>query len=589
MAFSYEGRIATELINTLEISELKQFNHLKNSNGRTLDLALSNINNIQIYGAGALSKPDAHHPTFCVEISNTDIKFLKSIKTPKINFHKLNYGKISNEMNIIDWDGLLSPCQTDEAVEIFYTEINKLIKRNSKIIMPRDCKYPKWYSDTVIQLLNEKENYRDLYRQTGNIIYDIQYKIKRKLFKTEKQNCERKYIGNTEENITKNPKAFFAYTKSLSKTNKLPNNMAYKNKTSDDPHEIAEFFADNFRSVYDSADSSGPISNLPCNCAEHLMISQTEIENSIMSLDPNKISSPDGIPTIFYSRTIKSVVKPLLILFNKSMVSQNYPKKWKISNISPIFKSGEKSQIINYRPISIISAASKIFEKIIFGKLYSTLHHLISPKQHGFMKNKSTVTNLAELNDFIAKNLPGGGQIDIIYTDFAKAFDKVNHKILLRKLRRYNLNNCTINLIASFLSGRTQNVCINGAKSSDIHPFSSVPQGSVLSPLLFAIFINDLPECISCEKLLFADDLKLFTKIETIRDCLKLQKDLIAIKEWCTENKLSLNASKCKILTISRKSEENIISFIYKIDDTSLIRTTSIKDLGVFFDNKFSF
>ena len=205
------------------------------------------------------------------------------------------------------------------------------------------------------------------------------------------------------------------------------------------------------------------------------------------------------------------------------------------------------------------------------------------------MRIKSTVTNLAILNDYIAKNLPGGGQIDIIYTDFAKAFDKVNHKILLKKLRKYNVNNCLINWIESFLRDRTQNVCINGAKSSNIHPFSSVPQGSVLSPLLFAIFINDLTDRISSEKLLFADDLKIFTKIDTIRDSLKLQKDLIAINEWCIENKLLLNASKCKILTISRKTNANIISFIYKIDDTSLQRTESLKDLGVIFDSKFSF
>lgn len=320
-----------------------------------------------------------------------------------------------------------------------------------------------------------------------------------------------------------------------------------------------------------------------------MTISTNEIFNTIKSLDPNKVSSPDGLPTIFYSHTADSIAKPLHILFNKSLISQEYPKKWKVSNVALIFKSGDKSQIINYRPISIISAASKIFEKIIYKKLFNSVRHLISTQQHGFMPNKSTVTNLAEISDYIAKNLPGGGQIDIIFTDFAKAFDKVNHKILIAKLRKYNIDSCIINLIASFLRGRTQNVCINGAKSSDICPYSSVPQGSILSPLLFAIFINDLPDCILSNKLLFADDLKIYIKIETIRDCLKLQKDLIAIKKWCLENKLSLNAAKCKVLSISRKPESNIISFIYKIDDTVLERTKFLKDLGVIFDYKFSF
>lgn len=359
--------------------------------------------------------------------------------------------------------------------------------------------------------------------------------------------------------------------------------MSYKNNTSDEPQKIVEFFAENFKAVYNPVVENHVPMNLPCNCTEHLIISHNDILETIKGLDTNKISSPDGIPTIFYSRTSQSVAMPLQILFNKSINSHSFPKKWKISNVAPIFKSGDKSQIANYRPVSIISAASKIFEKIIYRKLYPKLYHNISPHQHGFMRDKSTVTNLAELNDF------GGGQIDLIYTDFAKAFDKVDHSILLRKMQHFNVNNCIINWTESFLRDRTQNVCLNGVKSSDINPFSSVPQGSVLSPLLFALFINDLTDVISCEKLLFADDLKIFTKIDTIRDCLKLQKDLIAIKGWCDQNNLALNATKCEILSISRKANENIISFIYKIDNTALLRTELLKDLGVIFDSKFSF
>lgn len=190
-ASSHEGKIASDLLNTLEISELKQFNNITNSNGRILDLTLSNLKNLKIFEAEALSKPDPHHPTFCLEISNSDTKFLKTLRAPKVNFHKLDYNLISHELDKIDWDILLAQNNIDDAVDIFYITINRIIEKYSKLILPKNNHYPKWFSANVIKLLSEKENYRDLHRKTGLNSFNELYKIKRKLFKSEKDKCEK--------------------------------------------------------------------------------------------------------------------------------------------------------------------------------------------------------------------------------------------------------------------------------------------------------------------------------------------------------------------------------------------------------------
>lgn len=235
-------------------------------------------------------------------------------------------------------------------------------------------------------------------------------------------------------------------------------------------------------------------------------------------MNENKINSPDNIPAIFYKRTMYTIAKPLKIIFSNSLHERIFPSKWKISFITPLHKSGDKADIANYRPISIISAISKISEKIMFIFILDRVKHLIVRQQHGFLKNKSTISNLAEYVNFLSSNISNGGQIDAIYTDFSKAFDKIDHKILMKKLEDSSLDNCTKAWIYSFLSDRKQIVCVNGSKSNFICPTSPVPQ-CILAPLLFSLFINDLATKMHCNILLFADDCKIYHIINSFEDC----------------------------------------------------------------------
>lgn len=467
--------------------------------------------------------------------------------------------------------------------------MNSIIVRYTPIIVPKDDKFPKWFSKKLIELINDKNYFYDKYKKANEESYNEIFKKKRKEVKQELKSCEKQYTDSIEQAVKTNTKAFFAFTKSLNRSNRFPNVMKLNGHVTDNPFTIANLFAKNFESVYAPADSSIPIDEYSCNCNDHIEITEDIIANVIKQMDENKTNSPDNIPTLFYKRTVVEIVKPLKLIFINSLKQRKFPSQWKLSFLTPLHKSGDKSDIINYRPISITSAASKIFEKIMLLFILDRVQHLISAHQHGFAKSKSTITNLAEYVNFLSTNIANGGQVDSIYTDFAKAFDKLMHRILMRKLDRFPLNNCIKAWIYSFLTDRTQVVCINGTKSNPIHPTSSVPQGCILSPLLFALFINDLPSKLQCSVLLFADDCKIFKSMNCHDDCRLLQNDLNTLSDWCNENKLQLNAGKCAAISFTRRTDRRFQYFAYAINNVNLNRTSVIKDLGVIFDEKLTF
>lgn len=197
---------------------------------------------------------------------------------------------------------------------------------------------------------------------------------------------------------------------------------------------------------------------------------------------------------------------------------------------------------------------TQIVRKLVYDKLYFLVKEYISPYQHGFIKGRSTSTNLTLFSNFVLKQLEYGNQCDAVFTDFAKAFDRVNHSILLDKLDHMGLHSNFLKWFRSYLTDRTQFVHINNTNSDVIYATSGVPQGSHLGPLLFLIFVNDIPEFIkesSC--LMYADDLKIFRSVKSISDCVKLQEGLSKLQNWCESNSLPLNVAKCQAMSFSRR------------------------------------
>ncbi|XP_074040340.1 uncharacterized protein [Leptinotarsa decemlineata] len=242
----------------------------------------------------------------------------------------------------------------------------------------------------------------------------------------------------------------------------------------------------------------------------------------------------------------------------------------------------------NYRPIAVLPAPGKLFEQIIYAKVWHKVNNLINEEQHGFVPKKSTSTNLLSFSHDVLRNLENSTQVDVIYTDFQKAFDKVNHDVLLNKLSLCGATKGTMKFLASYLNERMFRVKFSTNYSDEFQSKSGVPQGSNLGPLLFLIFINDLSAEIKYSNyLLFADDLKFYRKIDCVQNCSKLQKDIENVYQWSVKNKLPFNTSKCIVMTCTRKKDK--IEYAYEMENITLARVSNVKDLGVRYDSTLSF
>ena len=263
------------------------------------------------------------------------------------------------------------------------------------------------------------------------------------------------------------------------------------------------------------------------------------------------------------------------------------PKDWVCANVVPVYKRGDKQAPSNYRPISLTSIVIKTMERIIHSKLVLSLevHHLISTHQYGFRKGLSTShLLLASVQDW-AKALEGRDSCHCLFLDFAKAFDSVPHRRLLLRLQSLGISGQLLRRTCSFLTTRSQRVVVNGQFSEWLLVDSGVPQGSILGPLLFILYVDDIKSIVQTSSLrLFADDICLYSQISSVDNCLKLQDDLSRIHSWSAKWQLNLNPHKCVALNISNKSLP--IAFNYCIGSYSISWSKKVKYLGVILNSK---
>ena len=282
------------------------------------------------------------------------------------------------------------------------------------------------------------------------------------------------------------------------------------------------------------------------------------------------------------------------VIYNTSCI----PEEWKLGHVVPIFKKGSKHEVSNYRPISLTSLVMKTMERIIKVEILKHVEGLVDDRQHGFLAKKSCTTNMVGLCDSLALSLNDNIHTDVVYFDFAKAFDSVNHDIILFKLKnKFGIDGRLLKFIANYLEDRKQCVLVGNKLSSPRCVRSGVPQGSILGPLLFVLFINDLPDGISpgTELSLYADDTKIWRSIIGENDNSCLQKDIDYLHDWCLKNKMKFHPDKCKVLSVTGKLQRiqtlfSVLPFsqyVYCLGDTSLDYVENEKDLGVLVTSKF--
>ena len=249
--------------------------------------------------------------------------------------------------------------------------------------------------------------------------------------------------------------------------------------------------------------------------------------------------------------------------------------------MTPVYKKGEHYKASNYRPISLTSICCKVLEHVLVSNIMAhwEKYNVLVPNQHGFRGKRSCESQLIELTDELSKNIDQGYQTDVIVLDFAKAFDRVNHSLLCEKIKSYGITGKTNEWIQSFLNERKQKVVIDGESSETINVRSGVPQGSVLGPCLFLAYINDLPDKVSSNSRLFADDTAVDRKITSTEDQMTLQRDLDSLAQWENEWDMAFHPDKCEVLQVTSKRDK--LSHTYKLHNQDLKVVASTKYLGV--------
>lgn len=318
-----------------------------------------------------------------------------------------------------------------------------------------------------------------------------------------------------------------------------------------------------------------------------------EVSDIISKMKNGKSSGPNSIPITILKLVKKEILEPLAHLINLSFSTGSFPSHFKTAKVIPIFKSNSRLSCSDYRPISLLSNINKIIETLMKKRLYTFLHqnNCFYPLQFGFRLNTSTNDALVSIIDNIQSELDKGNFSCGVFIDLKKGFDTVDHKILLDKLKYYGVRGLSNTWFHSYLTYRKQYVCIGSSKSSLKQINYGVPQGSVLGPLLFVIYINDLNRSIKSSTVYhFADDTSLIYSEKSFKKLTqKMNHDLTCLSQWLRANKLSLNVSKTELLIFSPPGFTPNGKYKIKIDGQSLIESKYIRYLGILIDKHLKF
>jgi hypothetical protein len=499
------------------------------------------------------------------------------------NFRKADYSKICSFISSFDWSSTFSLLDLDSAMNSLFDALHRSIIDFVPKCVYYVSSYPPWFSKELKQILFLKKKAHLKFKASSNVCDYREFSLLRAKFKYESKKCLRNYAKRAEQLLKKNPRSYWKFINCNRSDNDIPKQLSFNGSVSSDKQGAADLLASYFSSVYSNNQSVLNLDDLnipPFDLPNNISISVDDVFNSLSALHGSSSIGPDGLPGEFLFQLRFIISYPLWIIFNRSLNEGIFPSMLKFSSVTPILKSGTPSSVLNYRPISIQSHIAKIFESLVLKVIQRPVNNILMEEQHGFRPGRSTTTCNLLFNNFVFESFQQRLQVDVVYTDFNKAFDLVDHEVLIKILSSYGFGEPFLSWLTSYLSDRYQWVNIFGTKSKLFLASSGVPQGGHLSPLLFSLFVNNISRVLRHSRILcFADDIKLFLRVGSIDDCLHLQSDLDSFVYWFKNIGLSLNVSKCKILTYTRSRSPIIYS--YNILGSEILRANeSVIDLG---------
>lgn len=578
-------------IDTLLSLNLVQINHFSNQLHRFLDLIfVPNDFKFNVYECLApISPSNLHHMPIVVEVGY--FNFLKSSPSQNLalNYNVCDFNMLNSILGSIDWIKIFNDKTSSVCYDFFIEKVSDILKSNVPFKKNKPHKLP-WYTTGLKKLKNLRNKFHKRFLAHGDPEDLVQCKHYQREFNFLNKFLYKQYILDKENEIKANPKSFWSYVNSKRKTSDIPSTLTYNGCTSKSGVDVVNMFASFFKSNFDSpvTSSAAVLDSVSAINLANISVSDEDVLDAIFNIKNSFKHDADGLCAYFLKKCSICVAPILTFIFNLSIKEGIFINRWKVASITPVFKGGRKDDVTCYRPIAKLSCVSKVFEHVIHKKLFFICKSFISPHQHGFFSGRSTSTNLVLFTEYCLSAFERGCQVEAIYTDLSKAFDKVSHSILLDKLQELGFHSNFLSWIASYLHNRVCTVKVESFVSSPYIQTSGVPQGSILGPLLFILFINGISSCFSTSRfLLYADDLKIFHKIESMSDVFDLQNDLDNLLSWCISNKLLINLSKCAHVSFYRLRHPIQTSF--KIGNCVLKKSTSVRDLGVIFDFSLSF
>ena len=514
-----------------------------------------------------------------------------------LNFYseETNWEKINAEMKTYDWAREFKGKSSTDMVKVFLEvcyDISKefvpkktrcsrnkqsKIPRERKNLMRRRARLNKQLSRNIKTSKRERLNKESI---------DIEYKLQNS-YRREKKERETKAC----DAIKSNSKFFFSYAKSLSrvKTGIGPLIDTAKNIISC-PQKMANLLAEQYKSVFSCPKENMQEPDIIFGSSsegatlENIYFFPEDIEIAIDEISMNSAAGPDGFPAILLKTCKTALSQPLSMIWRESLDSGSVPDMLKTANIVPIHKGACKGTPKNYRPVALTSHLIKVFEKVLRSHIMAHMedNNLFNPHQHGFRAGRSCLSQLVAHLDLIIQQLEKGNNVDVIYLDFSKAFDKVDFLITLKKINSLGIKGKVGRWIQSFLTGRSQTVLVNGSKSTACDVKSGVPQGSVLGPILFLILLGDIDQNVMHSFVSsFADDSRVTKSVNCQEDIEILQNDLEAIYKWTESNNMVLNDDKFECLRYGPNTDLKTSTGYKSNTGTSIEVKDHVKDLGI--------